>query len=131
MVEKTLAAPADVRSQVLKYTFMSLMVGPALSSISTTTPPPIYHTEELEPFKPPPSIIYPFPPCVPVRTVTDLPIPPVTTCRTYAAAGGAPRDVPHHPSRVWQLWRTKQWSAKCAEPARLNGRQHRHEDDHF
>ena len=46
-------------------------------------------------------------------------------------AGAAPRDVPHHPSRVWQLWRTKQRSAKRAEVARHDGRQHRHEEDHF
>ena len=52
-VEKTLGTPAKVRPQVLKHTCMPLMVGPALSSISTTTPPPIYHTEELEPPKPP------------------------------------------------------------------------------
>ena len=52
-VEKTLAAPAKVRPQVLKYTCMPLMVGPALSSISPTTPPPPYHTEEFEPPNPP------------------------------------------------------------------------------
>ena len=50
-------------------------------------------------------------------------------------ASAAPRDMPHHPSRVWQLWRTKQWSAKRAEVARHDGRQHphrtRHEDDRF
>ena len=43
-------------------------------------------------------------------------------------AGAAPRNVPHHPSKVWQLWRTKQRSAKRA---RHDGRQHRHEEDHF
>ena len=50
-------------------------------------------------------------------------------------AGATPRDVHHHPSRVWQLWRTKQWSAKRAEVAGHDGRQHRdrtsHEDDSF
>ena len=46
-------------------------------------------------------------------------------------AGAAPRDVPHHPSRVWQLWRTKQWSAKRAEVARHDGCQHLHDDDPF
>ena len=38
-------------------------------------------------------------------------------------AGAAPPEVPHHPSRVWQLWRTTQWSTKRAERARRDGRQ--------
>ena len=50
-------------------------------------------------------------------------------------AGGAPREVPHHPSRVWQLWRTTQRSAKLgAECARRDGRQqphHRPRHDRF
>ena len=50
-------------------------------------------------------------------------------------AGVAPGEVPHHTSRVWQLLRTKQRSAKRAEVAGHDGRQHRdktrHEDDHF
>ena len=38
-------------------------------------------------------------------------------------AGATPPEVPHHPSRVWQLWRTTQRSAKRAEVARRDGRQ--------
>ena len=52
------------------------------------------------------------------------------------AAGAAPPEVPHHLSRVWQLWRTTQRSAKRPERARRDGRQQphhrtRHEDDRF
>ena len=49
--------------------------------------------------------------------------------------GVAPREVPHHTSRIWQLRRTKQRSAKRAEVAAHDGRQHwnrtSHEDDRF
>ena len=50
-------------------------------------------------------------------------------------AGVAPREVPHHTSRVWQLWCTKQRSAKRAEVAGHDGHQHwdrtSHEDHSF
>ena len=50
-------------------------------------------------------------------------------------AGVAPGEVPHHTSRIWQLWGTKQRSAKRAEVAGHDGRQHwdrtSHEDDRF
>jgi hypothetical protein len=43
-------------------------------------------------------------------------------------AGAAPRDMPHHPSKVWQLWRVrsgaKQQSAERAELARRNAHQY-------
>ena len=53
----------------------------------------------------------------------------------FIKAGGAPRGVPHHTSRIWQLWGTKQRSAKRAEVAGHDGRQHwdrtSHEDECF
>ena len=50
-------------------------------------------------------------------------------------SGTAPGEVSHHPSMVWELWRTKQWPAKRVERARRNGCQQphrtRHDNDRF